>query len=207
MLTAGPTHEKIDPVRFIGNYSSGKMGYAIAEELAERGAEVTLISGPTQLHVTHPSIHKISVESAKEMYAASMEHFDTMDAAIMAAAVADYAPENYASQKLKRDGEDLILRLVPNPDIAASLGAIKEKQILVGFALETQHAEANARKKIEKKNLDFVVLNSLENKGAGFQTDTNIISILHRNGEQQDYPLKSKRAVAVDIVDYLEKSL
>lgn len=207
MLTAGPTNEKIDPVRFIGNYSSGKMGYAIAEELASRGAEVTLISGPTQLTVSHPAIKKISVVSAKEMYQASIDHFDHMDAAIMAAAVADYAPAECAPQKIKRNGEDMTIRLVPNPDIAASLGKKKQGQVLVGFALETNNAVENAHKKLEKKNLDFVVLNSLEHKGAGFQTDTNIISIIDRQGDKKDFPLKSKVEVAKDIVDHLETIL
>ncbi|WP_394655328.1 phosphopantothenoylcysteine decarboxylase domain-containing protein [Halosquirtibacter laminarini] len=206
MLTAGPTHEKIDPVRFVGNHSSGKMGYSIAEELASRGAEVTLISGPSQLKVNDTSIKVTSVTSAKEMYEASMACFDQMDGAIMAAAVADYAPADYSDKKIKRDGEEMVIRLVPNPDIAASIGEIKrDNQVLVGFALETNDAVENASKKLKKKNLDFVVVNSLENKGAGFQTDTNIISIINRYGDKTDYPLKVKSAVAMDIVDYLEQ--
>jgi len=202
LITAGPTYEKLDPVRFIGNYSSGKMGFAIAEECARRGAEVTLIAGPVNLTVNHPNIKRIDVESADEMYKASIEVFSAMDAAILCAAVADYRPKEQAQQKIKRNSDTMTLELVPNKDIAASLGQMKNNnQILIGFALETNDETENALRKMEKKNLDYIVLNSLNDSGAGFQHDTNKISILSRKGERKDFDLKTKRAVAADIID------
>ena len=205
LITAGPTYEKLDPVRYIGNYSSGKMGFALAEASAERGAEVILITGPTQLQANHPNIKRIDVESANEMYQYAIAEFHQVDAGILCAAVADYKPETYASEKIKRkSGEDLTLRLVPNKDIAASLGQIKtEKQVLVGFALETNDEETNAKSKLNKKNLDFIVLNSLQDEGAGFKTDTNKISIIDKKGNRTDFTLKNKKAVANDIIDKL----
>lgn len=212
LITAGPTHEKIDPVRFIGNYSSGKMGFALAEECARRGAEVTLVAGPVNISLSsHPSsltsIRRIDVESCDEMYKAATAAFPQMDAAILCAAVADFRPEQQATQKIKREGDDLVIRLKPNPDIAAALGKMKqENQLLVGFALETNDEEVNAQKKLQKKNLDFIVLNSLQNKGTCFQSDENQISIISREG-QKDYEKKSKQAVAADIVDELTRCL
>ena len=205
LITAGPTYEKLDPVRYIGNYSSGKMGFALAEACAERGAEVILIAGPTQLQLTHPGILRIDVESADQMYEQAMTAFKSADAGILCAAVADYKPEVYADEKIKRNEDDeLVLRLIPNKDIAASLGKIKtKKQLLIGFALETHNEEKNAKLKLEKKNLDFIVLNSLQDKGAGFRTDTNKISIINKKGERTDFPLKNKKAVANDIIDKL----
>ncbi|MFV0329764.1 MAG: bifunctional phosphopantothenoylcysteine decarboxylase/phosphopantothenate--cysteine ligase CoaBC [Dysgonomonas sp.] len=202
LITAGPTYEKIDPVRFIGNYSSGKMGFALAEECARRGAEVTLVAGPVSLKVNHPNITRIDVESAEEMYNASVKEFSSMDAAILCAAVADFRPSEQYAEKVKR-GEDLFtISLVPNKDIAASLGKMKRaNQTLIGFALETNDEETNALKKIVKKNLDFIVLNSLNDAGAGFKYDTNKIAILNKNGERKDFALKSKKEVASDIID------
>lgn len=201
MITAGPTYEKLDPVRFIGNYSSGKMGFALAEACAKAGAEVTLIAGPVSLTTTHPAIRRIDVESADEMYEAAVAAFAESDAAIMCAAVADYRPATCCEEKMKRTADDLTLQLVPNRDIAAALGAMKrDNQTLVGFALETNDEQANAHKKLEKKNLDFVVLNSLQNEGAGFRHDTNQVTIIERNGSHTDYPCKAKSEVARDIV-------
>jgi len=200
---------------FIGNYSSGKMGFALAEECAHRGADVTLIAGPISLptpscnstQTVFPPIspiHRVDVESCDEMYQAAKQHFPQCDAAILCAAVADYKPETTATQKLKRTDDDLVLRLVPNPDIAAALGQMKRPdQVLAGFALETNDEEVNAHKKLEKKNFDFIVLNSLRNEGTCFQSDDNQISIISRSG-QQDYPRKPKQAVATDIIDYLQ---
>lgn len=204
LITAGPTYEKIDPVRFIGNYSSGKMGYAVAEACAERGAEVTLVSGPVSLSTKHPGIRVVRVESAAEMYEAATKAFPSMDAAILSAAVADYRPETASDTKIKREATgEMTLHLVPNPDIAASLGAMKKPgQILVGFALETDHAIQHAEEKLQRKHLDFIVLNSLQDAGAGFQYDTNKISIIDRH-ERVDYPLKTKQDVAIDIVNRL----
>lgn len=203
LITAGPTYEKIDPVRFIGNYSSGKMGFALAEECADRGAEVTLIAGPVALKTTHPNIRRIDVESCEDMYQAATQVFPQQDAAILCAAVADFRPEHAIDQKIKRGKDDLVIRLKPTYDIAAELGHMKsEHQVLVGFALETNNEEANAQRKLEKKNLDFIVLNSLQNKGTCFQSDENQISIISRDG-QQDYERKPKQDVASDIVDKL----
>lgn len=203
IITAGPTYEKIDPVRFIGNYSSGKMGFALAEVCAERGAEVTLVTGPVALHTNHPGIRRIDVESADEMYWETMKVFPEADVAILCAAVADYRPESQAIEKIKRENNgDMLLPLVRNMDIAEALGKEKqENQLLIGFALETNDAVEHAKDKLKRKNLDFIVLNSLENKGAGFQYDTNKISIIDRLGEVADFPLKSKREVAFDIVN------
>ena len=204
LITAGPTYEKIDPVRFIGNYSSGKMGFALAEECAQRGAEVTLVAGPVSMECSE-AIHRIDVESCEEMYQAATAAFKESDAAILCAAVADFRPATQATQKIKREKDDLVLRLEPTHDIAAALGKMKtEKQVLVGFALETNDEEVNAKKKLEKKNLDFIVLNSLQNKGTCFQSDENQISIISKEG-QRDYEKKSKQAVARDIVDEIEK--
>ena len=202
VITAGPTYEKIDPVRFIGNYSSGKMGFALAEECAARGAEVTLVAGPVQIKATHPNIHRIDVESCAEMYAATTEAFKTADCGILCAAVADFTPEKTADTKIKREGDDLVLSLKPTHDIAAALGQMKQPhQRLVGFALETNDEVAHAQGKLERKNLDFIVLNSLNDKGAGFRHDTNKITIISRE-EVKEYPLKSKSEVASDIIDY-----
>ena len=212
MITAGPTYEKIDPVRFIGNYSSGKMGFALAEECARRGAEVTLIAGPVNVQCTMNNVQRVDVESCEEMYQAAKEAFADSDAAILCAAVADFRPAEVAQQKIKREkptpdpsqkgGEDVMtLSLVPNPDIAAELGRMKrEGQLLVGFALETNDEEQNALHKLEKKNLDFIVLNSLRNEGTCFQSDENQISIISHEG-RKDFPKKPKTEVARDIVD------
>ena len=205
LITAGPTYERLDPVRFIGNYSSGKMGFALAEVCAERGAEVTLVAGPVALGISNPAIRRIDVESAEEMYQAAREAFPDSDAAILCAAVADYRPEQVAERKIKREEKgEMTLRLVPNQDIAASLGAMKrEGQILVGFALETDDGVSHAESKLRRKNLDFIVLNSLRDPGAGFRCDTNKIAILDNAGTRTSFPLKSKREVASDIVDRL----
>lgn len=205
VITAGPTYEKIDPVRFIGNYSSGKMGFALAEACAQQGAEVTLIAGPVSLTTYHPNIHRIDVESAEEMYQAAVAAYPGADAGILCAAVADYRPEIQADTKIKRESEgEITLHLVPNKDIAASLGAMKrEGQVLVGFALETNNEETNAESKLKRKNLDFIVLNSLRDAGAGFRCDTNKITIIDNKGEVSGYPLKSKQGVATDIVNKL----
>ena len=203
LITAGPTYEKIDPVRFIGNYSSGKMGYALAEVCAERGAEVTLVSGPVNLKVTHPNIHRIDVESAEQMYEAAVSAYADADAGILCAAVADFTPETVAGQKIKREKNDLVLRLKPTHDIAAALGKQKQAhQKLVGFALETTDEVAHAQDKLNRKNFDFIVLNSLNDKGAGFRCDTNKITIIDRQATTP-YPLKEKKEVACDIIDRL----
>lgn len=203
LITAGPTYEKIDPVRFIGNYSSGKMGFALAEECAARGAEVILVAGPVQIESHHPNINRIDVESAQEMYEVAMQHYPTMDAGILCAAVADFTPDVIADKKIKRLGDELTVVLKPTHDIAASLGKIKkENQVLAGFALETNDEYQNAQGKLERKNFDFIVLNSLNDKGAGFRHDTNKISIIDKN-KKTDYSLKSKREVATDIIDCL----
>lgn len=203
MITAGPTYEKIDPVRFIGNHSSGKMGYALAEACAERGAEVTLVSGPVNREVIHPNIKRINVESAAEMYQAAVKNYEDADAGILCAAVADFTPEVTAEQKIKREKDDLILRLKPTQDIAAALGKQKRpEQRLVGFALETNDEVSHAQDKLKRKNFDFIVLNSLNDKGAGFRCDTNKIAIIDRDGITA-YPLKPKTEVATDIIDKL----
>lgn len=203
LITAGPTYEKLDPVRFIGNYSSGKMGFSLAEECAERGAEVILIAGPVSLKTIHPNIKRIDVESADQMYQAALSEFSDCDTAILCAAVADYRPKEQAGTKIKRtDDEGITLELVANKDIAAALGKQKKNsQTLIGFALETNNEEQNALRKIKKKNLDYIVLNSLQDKGAGFQHDTNKIAIINKNGNRKDFVLKNKRSVARDILD------
>ncbi len=208
LITAGPTFEAIDPVRFIGNHSSGKMGVALADELAMRGASVTLVCGPSSIQSTHPSVNRINVTSANEMYQAAVEIFKDSDAAILAAAVADYMPADISSSKIKKKEDKMTLQLIKTPDILASLGKIKnKKQVLVGFALETDDEEKHAIEKLKKKNLDFIVLNSLNDLGAGFKHDTNKISIIDRNLKVIRYGLKSKSEVALDIADYLETVL
>lgn len=200
LITAGPTYEKIDPVRFIGNYSSGKMGFAIAEECARRGAEVVLVAGPVSLSCSK-GIHRRDVESCREMYEASVEAFESSDIAILAAAVADYRPETIAKEKIKRTADNMTIKLTPNEDIAATLGkAKKQGQMIVAFALETNDEETNARLKLKKKNADFIVLNSLKNKGTCFGTDENQIEIIS-NGGTKSYPKKSKTEIARYIVD------
>jgi phosphopantothenoylcysteine decarboxylase/phosphopantothenate--cysteine ligase len=202
LVTAGPTYEAIDPVRFIGNWSSGKMGYALAEELANRGANVTLVSGPTNLPTINPNINRINVISAEQMYQKCVEEFPNTNGAIMCAAVADYRPESYSDVKIKRKSDDLTINLTPNKDIAAELGKMKTaKQVLVGFALETNEEEQNSIKKLKSKSLDFIVLNSLRDKGAGFHHDTNKISIIFKDGNIEHFDLKSKAEVAQDIVN------
>lgn len=201
MITAGPTYERIDPVRFIGNFSTGKMGYALAAEAARRGAEVTLVSGPVAI-AKPAGVHVVNVESARQMLEAAEKAFVETDIAIMAAAVADYAPETYIDHKIKREHDDVdSIRLVKNPDIAATLGKNKRPgQTLIGFALETDNGIENAREKLGRKNLDMIVLNSLRDKGAGFGTDTNKITVITRDSEKA-FPLKSKADVAADIMD------
>ncbi|MBP5542224.1 MAG: bifunctional phosphopantothenoylcysteine decarboxylase/phosphopantothenate--cysteine ligase CoaBC [Bacteroidales bacterium] len=202
LVTAGPTYEKIDSVRFIGNYSSGKMGFALAEALAAEGYGVELVTGPTACRAQHPNIHRTDVESAREMYEAATRLFPSCSAAILSAAVADYRPDHTADHKLKKQGDEgMTLTLVQNPDILATLGTMKQEgQRLVGFALETDDEEANARRKLEKKNLDYIVLNSLRDKGAGFGVDTNRVTIIGRDGSRTETPLLSKADVAREIV-------
>ncbi len=208
LITAGPTYEAIDPVRFIGNHSSGKMGYALAEALANEGAKVHLVSGPTQLQTVHPNITKIAVTSAEEMFQASINLFDKSDIAVLAAAVADYKPAIVADQKIKKSDKDLSIKLSKTKDIAAELGKKKQaKQIMVGFALETENEESNAQKKIKSKNLDFIVLNSLNDSGAGFGHDTNKITIIDKQNKIRKFELKSKKEVAQDIVDTIKEKL
>lgn len=204
VITAGPTYEKIDPVRFIGNYSSGKMGFAIAEECLRRGADVTLVAGPVSLTCSS-GIRRLDVESCQDMYDAATSEFADADVAILAAAVADFRPALVADRKIKRGKDDMVITLCPTHDIAAALGASKKAgQTLVAFALETNDEEANAMRKLEKKNADFVVLNSLRNEGTCFRTDQNQIEIVSRDGKTS-YEKKSKADTASDIVDYLEK--
>jgi phosphopantothenoylcysteine decarboxylase/phosphopantothenate--cysteine ligase len=209
LITAGPTYERIDPVRFVGNYSSGKMGFALAEECARRGADVTLVSGPTALHTLRTNITRINVESAADMYEAAHTAFSDCDAAILSAAVADFTPTHAEEKKIKREKDDLQLSLKPTIDIAASLGKCKNegrRRVLAGFALETNDEVSHAEDKLRKKNFDFIVLNSLKDEGAGFRCDTNKITIIDNDG-RTDYPLKSKGEVAVDIVDRLSHAL
>lgn len=205
LITAGPTYEKIDPVRFIGNFSSGKQGFALAQECADRGAEVTLITGPVSLSIDNSHVNRVDVMSADEMYDAVMEHFPLQDAGIMCAAVADYKVEHQLNSKIKREkGEAPVLTLVKNRDIARAAGEKKrEGQVLVGFALETDNEDAYAHEKLLKKNLDFIVLNSLNDPGAGFQCATNKVKIIERDGSETVCPCKDKRMVAKDIVDVL----
>lgn len=202
MITAGPTYEKIDPVRFIGNYSSGKMGYALAEECAKRGADVTLVSGPTSLECPQ-NVKRINVESCKEMYDSATDEFKHCDAAILCAAVADFKPAQTANKKIKRGNDDLVINFIPTQDIAAELGRTKHAgQILIGFALETDNEDTNAKKKLDKKNLDFIVLNSTRNKGTTFRSDDNQIKIITFT-EVKEYDKKDKHEVARDIIDEL----
>ncbi len=204
LVTAGPTYEHLDPVRFIGNHSSGKMGFAIAEELANKGAKVILIAGPSQMQLKNKNITRIDVQSAEEMLNATLKHFKKSEVAVLSAAVADYTPEKVSAQKIKKSGDTLQLKLKKTTDILKELGRLKtKKQLLIGFALETENELANAKKKITEKNLDFIVLNSLKNKGAGFGVDTNKIQIIHKDGKMHNFELKSKSAVAVDIVEQL----
>lgn len=206
LITAGPTYEKIDPVRFIGNYSSGKMGYALAETCAAQGAEVTVVSGPVALTAKHPNIHIIYVESAAEMYTATTGAFPKADVGILCAAVADFTPATTATEKIKREGDTLHLDLVATRDIAAALGQAKRTdQKLIGFALETTNEKEHAKAKLAKKHLDFIVLNSLNDKGAGFAHDTNKVTIIAKN-EERVFELKTKSEVAQDIIDYLCES-
>ena len=207
MVTAGPTYEKIDAVRFIGNYSSGKMGYAIAEECASRGAEVVLVSGPTSLNVHNSNIKLVRVNSAREMYEACNQEFPQCNAAVLSAAVADFTPQNVSDTKIKRKDNNLEITLKPTDDIASSLGKQKGDRVLVGFALEKENELENAIGKLERKNFDFIVLNSMNDKGAGFNHDTNKITIINRNKEVKNFELKPKVLVAKDIVDEIEKLL
>lgn len=204
LITAGPTYEAIDPVRFIGNHSSGKMGFAIAEACARHGARVTLVSGPVHIHTTHHNIEVVSVRSAEEMYQACLTVFEKCDVAILAAAVADYRPSQVANQKIKKKDDDMKIELTKTVDIAASLGMKKkDTQIIIGFALETNDEINHAKQKLYKKNLDFIVLNSLSDSGAGFQHDTNKISIIDKQDNILTFDLKSKSEVADDIINYL----
>ena len=208
VVTAGPTYEKIDPVRFIGNYSSGKMGLAIAEEFAGRGAEVVLVCGPVNLKTSHPAIRRVDVESAAQMYEVTSKEFVNSDVAVLSAAVADFTPKEKADHKIKRGKDDLLLELLPTKDIAAELGRIKTaSQLLVGFALETNDEEVNALSKMQRKTLDMIVLNSLNDKGAGFSVDTNKVTILDKAGNKTVYELKTKVEVAKDIVDQIASRL
>ena len=201
LITAGPTYEAIDPVRFIGNHSSGKMGFEIAKTAANLGAEIFLISGPSHQKVKHSFIHRVDVKSAEEMYNACHKYFSDVDVAILSAAVADYRPKNIATQKIKKKESALTVQLEPTKDILKSLGEIKTKQLLVGFALETNNEIENAKSKIARKNLDLIVLNSLQDKGAGFATDTNKVTLIDADFNEKPFELKSKKAVSVDIVN------
>lgn len=207
LVTAGPTHEAIDPVRFIGNHSSGKMGFAIAEELAEQGAEVSLVSGPTQLQTTHSNIKTINVVTSDEMYHEARSVFYDADIVVLAAAVADYKPVLKAEEKIKKHDKSMALELTKTVDIAASLGKEKKNQFTVGFALETENELANAKGKIKKKNFDLIVLNSLKDKGAGFGYDTNKISLIDKHEEIKEFELKSKKEVAKDIIQEVIDSI
>lgn len=207
MITAGPTYEAIDPVRFIGNHSSGKMGFAIATSAARLGAEVFLIAGPSHENVSHSLIHRINVTTAEEMYLASHEYYPEADVAILSAAVADYRPVNVVTEKIKKKDASLEIKLEPTKDILASLGDIKQHQFLVGFALETNNELEHAIGKLERKNLDAIVLNSLKDKGAGFATNTNKITFIDKNKEKVPFELKSKAAVADDILSEILKRI
>ena len=200
LITAGPTYEAIDPVRFIGNHSSGKMGFAIANAAANLGAEVYLISGPSQQQIKHSLVHRIDVVTADEMYIAAHQYFKEVDIAVLAAAVSDYKPKNIADQKIKKKDSTLHMELEPTKDILASLGLIKKHQFLVGFALETNNEIENAKSKIKRKNLDAIVLNSLQDKGAGFAINTNKITIIDKDFNEKPFELKSKIEVAADIM-------
>ena len=203
LITAGPTYEAIDPVRFIGNHSSGKMGYAIAETAAKLGAEVVLVSGPVSLSLNHSLVEVISVTSAEEMYQAARNHFASCDIAILSAAVADYRPKDVASEKIKKNDATLTIQLEKTQDILKSLGEIKEHQFLTGFALETQNELENAKSKLKKKNLDLIVLNSLKDKGAGFKADTNKVTLIDKHNKVEAFAVKPKTEVANDILQYI----
>ncbi|CAL2101151.1 Cysteine/Cysteine sulfinic acid decarboxylase [Tenacibaculum sp. 190130A14a] len=207
LITAGPTYEAIDPVRFIGNHSSGKMGFEIAKTAANLGAEVFLVSGPSHQSVKHSFIKRIDVKSAQEMYEACHKYYNDVDVAILSAAVADYRPKNVASQKIKKKEAALSIELEPTQDILKSLGEIKKNQLLVGFALETNNEEENAKSKIKRKNLDMIVLNSLRDKGAGFATDTNKITIIDVDFSKKEFALKSKKEVSKDIINEIIQKL
>ncbi|CAA0159512.1 bifunctional phosphopantothenoylcysteine decarboxylase/phosphopantothenate--cysteine ligase CoaBC [Tenacibaculum maritimum] len=207
LLTAGPTYEAIDPVRFIGNHSSGKMGFELAKTAANLGAEVFLITGPSSQKIHHSFVNRIDVVSAEEMYREAHKYYKNIDIAILSAAVADYKPKNIATQKIKKKDTSLQIELAPTKDILASLGAIKESQFLVGFALETNDELTNAKGKLQRKNLDAIVLNSLRDKGAGFATDTNKVTIIDKNLNEIPFELKSKEAVAKDIFHEIIKML
>jgi phosphopantothenoylcysteine decarboxylase/phosphopantothenate--cysteine ligase len=207
LITAGPTYERIDPVRFIGNFSTGKMGFALAQECAERGFDVILIAGAVHLQIQYANIQRIDVESAAQMYDAVMENFSACDVAIFCAAVADFKPETVYFQKIKRKDNDLIIKLKPTKDIAAAAGKIKcANQFVVGFALETNDEENNAISKMQRKNFDMIVLNSLNDSGAGFACDTNKVTIISKNGEKIALPLLSKKEVAKKIIDKIVNS-
>lgn len=206
LITAGPTYEAIDPVRFIGNHSSGKMGFSIAQEAANRGAKVILISGPSSRQINHQNIEIHRVTSAKEMYEQVFNYYENVDIAIASAAVADYAPKEIAKEKIKKNDDSLTIELVKNPDILKTMGDKKDKQFLVGFALETQNEEENAKGKLQKKNLDMIVLNSLREEGAGFKNDTNKIKIFTKT-EMKEFTLKSKDEVATDILNCIEEQI
>jgi len=203
MVTAGPTHEALDPVRYLGNRSTGKMGFALAKKASELGATVTLIAGPVSLSTPNPSITRIDVVSASEMFEAVKAEFNNQDIVVMAAAIADYTPLVFSQKKMKKKEGELNIELKRTQDILAYLGQNKQKQILVGFALETNNEKENAQGKLERKNLDFIVLNSLNDKGAGFAGDTNKVSILDRHNKTTDFELKSKEDVSGDILNYL----
>ena len=206
LITAGPTYEALDPVRFIGNHSSGKMGFSLAEAAANRGAKVILISGPSSQTTNHQNIEIHHVISAKEMFAEVFKYYENCDIAIASAAVADYAPKEVALEKIKKNDDSLTIELVKNPDILKTMGERKNHQFLVGFALETQHEEENAKTKLEKKNLDMIVLNSLRDTGAGFKSDTNKIKIITKT-EVKEFNLKSKNEVAEDILNFAEEQI
>jgi phosphopantothenoylcysteine decarboxylase/phosphopantothenate--cysteine ligase len=206
LITAGPTHEPIDPVRFIGNHSSGKMGIAIAEEFAQNGNEVLLVKGATSLNPHHNSIKQIKVQTAAEMFDACAQYFSWADVIVFAAAVADYTPKFPSDVKIKKKEEAFSIELVKTKDIALELGKLKkENQITIGFALETNNEEENAREKLQKKNFDFIVLNSMRDEGAGFQNDTNKITIIDKEGNVIKFDLKNKTEVAKDIIVYIHK--
>ena len=208
LITAGPTYERIDPVRFIGNHSTGKMGFALAEAFADRGFDVLLIAGPVHIVTVNPAIKRIDVVSADDMYRAVMQHFAESDVGVFCAAVADFTPTVAADHKIKRKTDDLVIRLKPTQDIAAAAGRQKRQgQFIVGFALETDDEEANAVDKMQRKNLDMIVLNSLNDQGAGFGYDTNKVTVIERNGQRTDLPLQSKTEIARRIVEAVIEKL
>ena len=207
LVTAGPTYEAIDPVRFIGNHSSGKMGYAVAEAAAKLGAEVFLVSGPVNISLENSRVKIIPVTSAKDMYEAAHTYFPTCDIAVLSAAVADYRPKQVASEKIKKNDSSLTLELEKTQDILKSLGEIKKHQFLVGFALETQNELENAKSKLKKKNLDLIVLNSLKDKGAGFKADTNKVTLINKDNKVQRFAVKPKTEVANDILQYIIENI